>query len=72
MTIAILLYDGFTALDAVGPYEILVSIPDTEVVFAAERQGEVRSDTGRLALVADAVFRSCQLPTSSSCRAVRA
>ncbi|MDG4863231.1 DJ-1/PfpI family protein [Streptomyces sp. T-3] len=53
MQIAIVLFDRFTALDAVGPYEILSRIPDAETVFVAERTGPVRNDTGALALVAD-------------------
>jgi transcriptional regulator GlxA family with amidase domain/copper chaperone CopZ len=50
--VAIVLYDGFTALDAVGPYEVLVSLPDTRVHFVADRHGPVLADTGQLALVA--------------------
>ncbi|WP_284574833.1 DJ-1/PfpI family protein [Streptomyces sp. 2P-4] len=53
MQIAVLLYDGFTALDAVGPYETLAHLPGTETVFVAERPGPVRCDSGRLSLVAD-------------------
>ncbi|MDH6620706.1 transcriptional regulator GlxA family with amidase domain [Streptomyces sp. SAI-135] len=51
--IAIVLFDRFTALDAVGPYETLGRLPDAETVFVAERTGPVRTDTGRLALTAD-------------------
>ncbi|WP_405977674.1 DJ-1/PfpI family protein [Streptomyces sp. NBC_00158] len=53
MQIAVLLYDRFTALDAVGPYETLSRIPDAETVFVAERPGPVRTDNGVLGLVAD-------------------
>ncbi|MGW4907053.1 DJ-1/PfpI family protein [Streptomyces sp. NPDC004270] len=53
MQIAIVLYDRFTALDAVGPYETLGRLPDSEVVFVAERAGPVRTDNGNLALVAE-------------------
>jgi len=56
MRLAIGIYPGFTALDAVGPYEVLSRLPDTETVFVAEERGEVRSDTGALALTADATF----------------
>jgi len=38
MKIAILLYPGFTALDAIGPYEILVHAPGVEVMFVAKRK----------------------------------
>ncbi|WP_420036810.1 DJ-1/PfpI family protein [Streptomyces sp. cg28] len=53
MQIAVVLFDRFTALDAVGPYETLGRLPDADLVFVAEEWGPVRSDTGRLALVAD-------------------
>ncbi|GAA4318052.1 DJ-1/PfpI family protein [Streptomyces venetus] len=53
MQIAIVLYDRFTALDAVGPYETLGRIPGAQTVFVAEEAGPVRNDTGNLALVAD-------------------
>jgi putative intracellular protease/amidase len=54
MQIAILLYDGFTALDAVGPYEALGGLPGASVVFTAERAGPVTADTGMLSLIAPA------------------
>ncbi|MFJ5271669.1 DJ-1/PfpI family protein [Streptomyces sp. NPDC088358] len=53
MQIAIVLYDRFTALDAVGPYETLGRLPGAETVFVAERTGPVRNETGNLALTAD-------------------
>ncbi|WP_128436814.1 DJ-1/PfpI family protein [Streptomyces cyaneus] len=53
MQFAIVLYDRFTALDAVGPYETLGRLPDSELVFVAEESGPVRSDSGNLALIAD-------------------
>src|SRR5690606_36207704 len=53
MQIAVVLFDRFTALDAVGPYEILSRIPGAETVFVAERAGPVRDESGRLALTAD-------------------
>jgi putative intracellular protease/amidase len=51
--IAIPIYDRFTALDAVGPYEVLSRLPGAEVAFVAEKPGPVRTDTRALALVAD-------------------
>jgi putative intracellular protease/amidase len=51
--IAVLLYDRFTALDAVGPYEVLSRLPGAHVVFAAERTGHVPTDSGELMLVAE-------------------
>lgn len=53
MQIAILLFDRFTALDAVGPYEMLSRAPGAQTVFVAERTGPVRNDSGSLALVAE-------------------
>ncbi|KOU36934.1 DJ-1/PfpI family protein [Streptomyces sp. WM6368] len=53
MQIAVLLYDHFTALDAIGPFDTLGRLPDAEVVFVSERPGPVRTDSGALALVAD-------------------
>lgn len=53
MRTAIVLFDRFTALDAVGPYETMSRIPGAETVFVAERTGPVRNDTGSLALTAD-------------------
>jgi putative intracellular protease/amidase len=62
--IVIPLFNEFTALDAVGPYEVLCKIPGAEVVFAAVDYGPVRSDTGTLAIVADArleEIESCEV-----------
>ncbi|MFJ9936122.1 DJ-1/PfpI family protein [Streptomyces virginiae] len=53
MQIAVLLYDRFTALDAIGPFDTLGRLTDAEVVFVSERPGPVRTDNGALALVAD-------------------
>lgn len=53
MQIAIVLFDRFTALDAVGPYEMLCRIPGAETVLVAEQPGPVRNDRGSLALVAE-------------------
>ena len=46
MQIAFLLYDGFTILDAVGPYQVLAALPDADPVFVAERAGPVCADSG--------------------------
>jgi putative intracellular protease/amidase len=53
MLITIPIYDRFTALDAVGPYEVLSRLPGAEVVFIAEEAGPVRTDTRALTLVAE-------------------
>ncbi|EFF94070.1 4-methyl-5(B-hydroxyethyl)-thiazole monophosphate biosynthesis enzyme [Streptomyces sp. e14] len=62
MQIAVVLYDRFTALDAVGPYEILQRLPDARVVFVAEQAGPVRTDAGALALVADQALAEVTVP----------
>lgn len=62
MQIAILLYDRFTALDAVGPYEILSRLPNAQVTFVAERAGLVRTDTRQLSLGVDATLGEVERP----------
>ncbi|MFG2957766.1 DJ-1/PfpI family protein [Streptomyces sp. NPDC048291] len=62
MQIAIVLFDRFTALDAVGPYETLGRLPDSEVVFVAEEAGPVRTDNGQLALTAAKTFAEVPHP----------
>jgi putative intracellular protease/amidase len=54
MKVTIFVFDGITALDAVGPYEVLKSAPGWEVTFVGKAPGEVRTDAGSLGLVADA------------------
>ncbi|MEN9644345.1 MAG: hypothetical protein RL238_1014 [Actinomycetota bacterium] len=41
MKIAILLYPGFTALDAIGPYHAIAGTPGYEFMFVAEKPGPV-------------------------------
>jgi len=53
LKIAILLYEDMTALDAIGPYEVLSRLPDADVRFTAAQKGLVRTDTGFLGLNAD-------------------
>ena len=53
MQIAIPLYDGFTALDAIGPYDVLSRLPGSEVVFVAEEAGEKRTESGMAGVTAD-------------------
>jgi transcriptional regulator GlxA family with amidase domain len=48
-----LLFDGITALDIVGPYEVLQRLPEADVKFVAREAGPVRTDNQFLALVAD-------------------
>jgi putative intracellular protease/amidase len=53
MNIAILLYDRFTALDAIGPYEVLSRLPGARVIFVAAEAGPVSTDNGMLSVVAE-------------------
>jgi putative intracellular protease/amidase len=53
MNTAILLYDGFTALDAIGPYEVLSRMPGASVTFVASEAGPVRTDNGMLTVLAE-------------------
>jgi len=62
MQIVIVLYDRFTALDAVGPYQVLTGLPGAEVVFAAEQPGPVTDDVGRLRLAAEAALADIPHP----------
>ena len=56
MDIVIPIFPDFTALDAVGPYEVLRHLPDAKVVFAAAERGLVRLDSKFTGLQADAAF----------------
>jgi putative intracellular protease/amidase len=60
--IAILLYDRFTALDAVGPYETLSRLPGAAVTFVAAEPGLKRTDLGTLGLMADASLEELPHP----------
>ena len=53
MDIAIPLFDGITALDAIGPYEVLSRLPGARVRFVAETPGPKRTDNKQLTLIAD-------------------
>jgi putative intracellular protease/amidase len=59
--IAIPLFDRLTALDGIGPYEVLQRLPGATVTFVAERTGEFRTENGFLGLTADATYD--ELPT---------
>ena len=62
MNIAILLYDGLTALDAIGPYEVLSLLPNAKIQFVAKEIGEKRTDNRFLALSADYSFADVTAP----------
>jgi transcriptional regulator GlxA family with amidase domain len=60
--IAILLFDRLTALDAVGPYEVLRGLPGAGVTFVASDPGPKPTDHGALALVADHALHAVPEP----------
>jgi transcriptional regulator GlxA family with amidase domain len=62
MLIAIPLFDRFTALDAVGPFQVLVQLPAAKTVFLAERPRAVTDESGALTLHADASFADAPRP----------
>ena len=53
MDIAIPLFDGITALDAIGPYEVLSRLPGARVRFVGDPAGPKRTDNRQLTLIAD-------------------
>ncbi len=59
---AIALFPKFTALDAIGPYEVLQRIPTIDVVFVGHELGEVRSENGFLGITRDATFEDVPHP----------
>ena len=62
MLVAIPLFERFTALDAVGPYEVLQRVPTIDVTFVGHRLGEVRSDNGMLGVMVDKTFAEVPRP----------
>ncbi len=62
MQIAIPMYDRFTALDAVGPYEVLSRLPGAQVTWLAHEPGLVRTDNHMLAIEATAAFEDVPEP----------
>lgn len=61
MQIAILLYDGLVALDAIGPYDVLKLLPEADVRLVATQAGEVATD-GPLKLVAGETLAAVPRP----------
>ena len=62
MLVAIALFPRNTALDSIGPYEVLQRVPSIDVVFVGHRRGEVRTDNGMLGLSVDATFDEVPRP----------
>lgn len=62
LQVAIPLFPRFTALDGIGPYEVLQRIPSIEVTFVGHERGELRSENGMLGIIADAAFEELSEP----------
>ena len=62
MQIAIPIFPRLTALDAVGPYEVLQRLPASELVFVGHERGIIRTDNGFLGLEVDALFEEVAAP----------
>jgi transcriptional regulator GlxA family with amidase domain len=62
MQIAIPLFPKFTALDGIGPYEVLQRIPQFDITFIGHQRGEVRSENGMLGITVDATFEEMPHP----------
>jgi len=53
MKIVVFTYPDMTALDAIGPYEILSRLPNADLKFVGEQAGPIKTDTGFLTLMAE-------------------
>ena len=53
MDIAIYIFEKLTALDAIGPYEVLQRLPGAKVKFVGAERGPVRTEQGMLGVVRD-------------------
>lgn len=62
MLIAIPIFPRLTALDAIGPYEVLQRLPGSELVFIGHEPGNVRTENGFLGLAVDAIFEDVPTP----------
>jgi len=62
MLIAIPLFDRFTALDAVGPFQVLVGLPDARTIFVSEQPGDVTDESRSLTLRAEAGYADVPRP----------
>jgi transcriptional regulator GlxA family with amidase domain len=51
--VSILIFNGLTALDAIGPYDVFRHTPGWEVTFVGKQPGEVRTEDGGLGLIVD-------------------
>jgi transcriptional regulator GlxA family with amidase domain len=62
MQIAFALYPGFTALDLIGPYQVLSNVPGEQVVLCTAAPGTVTDDNGLLHLQVDTALADVPSP----------
>ena len=62
LQIAIPIFPRLTALDGIGPYEVLQRLPGATVTFVGETKGEIRSENGFLGLTVDAIYDEVSTP----------
>lgn len=62
MQVAIPLYPRMTALDAIGPYEVLQRVPALDVTFVGAQRGEIRTENGMLGLSVDKTYDELPAP----------
>ncbi len=62
MQIAIGLYPEFTALDAIGPYQVLTQVPGVDVVLCAAKTGRLSDDNGLLHFDIEHTFADVRSP----------
>jgi transcriptional regulator GlxA family with amidase domain len=62
MQVVIPLFPRFTALDGIGPYEVLQRIPSLDITFIGHERGEVRSENGLLGITRDGTFEDFPRP----------
>jgi transcriptional regulator GlxA family with amidase domain len=62
MQIAVLLYDRFTALDAIGPYEVLSRLPGASLSFVGVERGAVSTDNGMLSVLVEHTLEERERP----------
>jgi transcriptional regulator GlxA family with amidase domain len=62
MQVAILVFDGITILDAVGPYEVLTRLPEVDIRLVGTETGPKRTAQGTLAVTADYLLEDVPAP----------
>lgn len=62
MQIALALYPRFTALDIIGPFQVLADVPGHDIVWVAQSPGAVIDHTGKTPLTATHSFADVLTP----------